>query len=193
MLAVGNDELGRTIEEQETCPNCGEKHKVEATSILHFVRCDQKTFLIGVKGRLLPPPRAKRATPKLDKEALGVRATEAVKWEWRDGMRVLRWSYGLPDHLAVEGRVGAVDRRFITRESIPDLEDAPTRGALLQLIRDLIGDSSISPLAYASDEGTVWRLASVGTSNPSWFSSLQSDDSEADLLVQTLNLIDRQG
>lgn len=190
MLAVGNDELGRKLEEFEVCSRCGETHKVETESILNFVRCKGKTYLVGIKGQLLPTKNPKPVTSKSNKESLGTQAIACSSWDWRDGMLVLRWSLGRPDHLVPEGRVGNVDRRLITSESIPDLEDAATRGALLGLLRDLIGDSTLSPMAHRSDEGNVlWRFGYALGMVPNWVKQLQDAKSEAELLVRALFLV----
>ena len=190
MLSVGNDELGEKIGQTESCPNCKQSHEVRTTDILSFVVCGEKTLLIGINGQRLPTRNPKSAAQPLDKELLGVRAIESPDWEWRDGMQVLRWSRGKPDHLVPEGRVGNVDRRRITSTSIPDLEDAATRGALLGLLRDLIGDSTLSPMAYRSDEGDVlWRFGYALGRVPSWVKHLLDSKSEAELLVRALLLV----
>ena len=68
MLAVGNDELGEVItpgQRLEPCKVCGLRHVVRdgnPPGILHFIKCRGKTFLIGIKGRRLPPPRNSNVT-----------------------------------------------------------------------------------------------------------------------------------
>jgi len=190
MLAIGNDELGRPLRLTERCPKCEKEHYVETASVLHFLRCEGTSYLIGVKGKLISFPK-KTAEPAMDKESLGSQVAKSANWDWRDGMLVLRWSVGKPDHLVPEGRVGSVDRRFITPSSIPDLEDAPTRGALLGLLRELIGDSTLSPTAYRSDEGMVlWRFGSALGAVSNWVKQLQDAKSEAELLVRALILVE---
>ena len=61
-VSFGNDELdkARHIGEQEKCPSCGELHDVEYGRDVHtgeqsktlaFVKCGDKTFLVGLNGK----------------------------------------------------------------------------------------------------------------------------------------------
>jgi hypothetical protein len=54
-LAVGNDELGETINAGDmlACERCGQTHEVTASNpaILLFTRCGDNTYLVGIKNR----------------------------------------------------------------------------------------------------------------------------------------------
>jgi len=54
-LAVGNDELkdNENVGEFETCPNCGEQHKVTYGKSLAYVECKNGFYLIGINGKRL--------------------------------------------------------------------------------------------------------------------------------------------
>ena len=65
MLAIGNDELGDAIKATITCPDCGEKHKVQygdavmkdgttkPSKMLAYVKCpkNDKSYLVGIDGK----------------------------------------------------------------------------------------------------------------------------------------------
>lgn len=70
-MAVGNDELGETVGDTATCPNCGEQHTVEygekvtrdpvtgaerrePSRLLGFVKCGEAAYLVAVNGKSLP-------------------------------------------------------------------------------------------------------------------------------------------
>jgi hypothetical protein len=171
MLSVGNDELGEPLGAEHFCEKCQTTHEVKTQSILNFVNCRGTTFLIGIKGQRIKTSshREEAASSRLDREALGARARDSKYWGWRDGMRVLRWSPGLPDHLAYDGRVGCMDRAFLTSTCVPDLYDPATQGALLSLIREHtlhINSQAFSPIkfnhrwgmGYFDDGVWVWHV-----------------------------------
>lgn len=70
-LAVGNDELGGPVGDTATCPNCGQQHPVRygdsvsyaptgekvltPSTMLGFVECGERQFLVALDGRALPP------------------------------------------------------------------------------------------------------------------------------------------
>jgi len=68
-VAFGNDELGDDIKETIKCPGCKKKHKVKygervledgkrvPDKMLAFVNCGEQSFLVGLDGREVPPPR----------------------------------------------------------------------------------------------------------------------------------------
>lgn len=65
MFAIGNDELAKKpkIGKVVNCPQCGNLHTVEyvdkllpdgtwkKSSLLAFVRCADKTYLVGISGK----------------------------------------------------------------------------------------------------------------------------------------------
>jgi len=66
-FAIGNDELEekKKVGKMAKCPNCGKKHHIkfcervvedgslETTTDLGFIVCDQKDYLVVVKGKSL--------------------------------------------------------------------------------------------------------------------------------------------
>jgi len=66
-LAIGNDELkdNENVGEFETCPNCGEQHKVRygekvnkdgsrtKPKFLSFIDCQNGSYLVGINGKRL--------------------------------------------------------------------------------------------------------------------------------------------
>jgi hypothetical protein len=62
MYAISNDELERIpklLDEPFTCHRCGEPHPIidsEPPGSLQAVRCGEKTLLVGINWRKLPPP-----------------------------------------------------------------------------------------------------------------------------------------
>jgi hypothetical protein len=64
MMAVGNDELGKSIPDDARvqCHICGRAHKIqygksqngEETRLLAFYRCGKSSYVCGIAGRLLP-------------------------------------------------------------------------------------------------------------------------------------------
>jgi hypothetical protein len=56
-VAIGNDELGGALLAGDLidCERCGQKHEVVASTppMLLFVRCGDKSYLVGIKDRLI--------------------------------------------------------------------------------------------------------------------------------------------
>ena len=52
-LAIGNNELGNTLQENSVCPNCGELHiliQSKPEPLLQAVKCekDNELYLVGI-------------------------------------------------------------------------------------------------------------------------------------------------
>lgn len=63
MLAVGNDELGAPVGATAQCPACGEQHDVidsDPPGVVQGIRCGERTYMVGLQGRLLPKPKGKK-------------------------------------------------------------------------------------------------------------------------------------
>jgi hypothetical protein len=61
MLTIGNDELQKAsfLGDFVLCERCGERHKIyygkdangNKTKLLSFVKCGERTFLVGLNGK----------------------------------------------------------------------------------------------------------------------------------------------
>ena len=59
-IAIGNDQLGDEVTDTADCPNCGEQHPIaygtdehgRPTRTLGFVRCDGRSYIVAVNGRV---------------------------------------------------------------------------------------------------------------------------------------------
>jgi len=94
-------------------------------------------------------------------EDLEFRARACRKWSWCDGMMVL----GAPSTENGEGHTfrlndttGEFSALIVDLLVRPDFTDAPTRGCLVQLVRDACGDLNV----YVGYDGLGWTCYVLG-------------------------------
>lgn len=81
---------------------------------------------------------------------------KSPRWQWLPGMLALRVAPGMRDHLRAEIRVSS--HGWPMDCLVPSMDDAPTRGAVLGLVRDLFTDPHLTTFYHPGKK--VWSIRS---------------------------------
>ena len=86
---------------------------------------------------------------------LALRAVACKHWRWLPGM-------AYTDHTGMLWRVGPGGLMGLEGECLPVLHDSATRGCLLDLVRQVWKDQSMTTHMIKRNAHTVWRVGRLG-------------------------------
>ena len=86
---------------------------------------------------------------------LAKRAVACKSWKWLPGM-------AYTDHTGIHWRIGAKGLMALEGECLPILNDSATKGCLLDLLRKVYKDPSITTHMIKRNKHIVWRVGRLG-------------------------------
>ena len=92
---------------------------------------------------------------KEDLIQLAKRAVACKSWKWLPGM-------AYTDHAGVLWRIGTGGLMALEGDCLPVLNDSATKGCLLDLLRQVWKEPSITTRMINRNERTVWRVSRLG-------------------------------
>ena len=91
----------------------------------------------------------------MDNEKLARRAVACKHWRWLPGM-------AYTDHAGVLWRVGPTGLMALEGDCLPVLSDPATKGCLLDLLRQVWKDPSMTTHMIKRNKSIVWRVGRLG-------------------------------
>lgn len=89
---------------------------------------------------------------------LARRAVGATRWDWRDGMRDTQRARLVHDRWVQPADWSAYEFRDLGFIHLPDLDDGPTKGAILDLIREKRGNRYVYVSVCPPDFVDQWLV-----------------------------------